>query len=337
MAGFGASAKTFHLPFLLSNPSFVVTAVLERQAKEAPVRLPSARVHQTLESFLGDREWDLAVITLPNDLHAPVAVEVVRGGRPVVVEKPLAGTWAEAQGLVEAAARAGVAGFVYQNRRLDGDFQLVRELVRDGRLGRLVRVECRYDRWANALRKKAWKEEGRAGNTLLEDLGSHLVDQALTLFGAPRALRCRLGIQRDESRTPDAFRIELEYEGLWVDLESGMVVRQSPFHWSLQGTGGTFQKASMDPQEAQLQAGMSPLDEQFGVEDPSRGGWFYPALGDAVQLPTPRGRYADFYRDVADVLLRGTAPTFPLSDGAAVVRILESCRTSSAEGRTITL
>jgi len=338
LVGFGVSAKTFHLPFLFARPDlFTVAAVFERKAEEAPKLLPQARVHRDLDAFLADGDWDLGIVTLPNDLHASTAIRILGGGRAVVVEKPLTITVADGEALVAAAQKAGRPAFAFQNRRLDGDFQLVRQLVSDGRLGRLVRLECRYDRWANALRKKAWKEQGTKGNTLLEDLGSHLLDQAVTLLGLPRTVECRLGIQRDGSSTVDAFRISLGYDGLWADLESGMVAKAPLFHWSLQGTGGAFVKPSMDPQEAQLQKGLSPNDPAFGVEDPANYGWYHPAQGEPVRLTTPPGRYADFYADVAHVLTQGAKPAFPATDGLTVVRLLDLCRQSAAQGRTVTV
>lgn len=336
LLGFGASAKTFHLPFLLARPDlFTVTAVLERRAEEAPKLVPGARVHRDLDSLLADRGWDLGIVTLPNDLHAPTAIRILESGRAVVVEKPLTVTVAEGRAVVEAAQRAGRPAFAFQSRRLDGDFQLIRELVGDGRLGRLVRVEVRYDRWANALRKKAWKEAGTEGNSLLEDLGSHLLDQAVTLWGLPEAVSCRLGIQRDGSTTVDAFRISLDYNGLWVDLESGMVAKAPMFHWSLQGTGGAFLKSGLDPQESQLQKGLSPNDPAFGVEDPAQAGWYYPAAGEPTRLTTPAGRYADFYRDVAATMLEGQPTSFPATDGLRVVMLLDLCRRSAAEKRSV--
>lgn len=336
VVGFGASAKTFHLPFLLARPeAFEVTAVLERQALEAPGLLPRARVHRDLDSFLADPGWDLGIVTLPNDLHASTAVRILESRRAVVVEKPLAVTVADAQAIVDASVRNGCPAFAFQSRRLDGDFGLVRQLVTEGRLGRLVRLEVRYDRWANALRKKAWKEQGSDGNTLLEDLGSHLIDQALTLFGWPQTVTCRLGIQRDGSKTVDAFRISLDYDGLWVDLESTMVAKTSVFHWSLQGTDGAFVKSGMDPQESQLQRGLSPNDPTFGVEDSGNHGWLYPASGAPERLVSPPGRYADFYRDVAENLSKGLPTAFPATDGLRVVVLLDLCRRSAAEGRTV--
>jgi scyllo-inositol 2-dehydrogenase (NADP+) len=338
LIGFGASARTFHLPFFLDQPDrFTVTVVLERKAEEAPRLVPGASVHRDLDAFLADRNWDLAVVTLPNDLHAATAIRVLESGRAVVVEKPLATTTADAQALVDASARTGQPAFAFQSRRLDGDFQLVRRLVGEGTLGRLVRLECRYDRWSNALRKKAWKEQGTGGNTLLEDLGSHLLDQMLTLFGPPAALTCRLGIQRDGSTTVDAFRISLDYPGLWVDLEAGMVTRAPTFHWALHGTGGSFVKGGMDPQEAQLQKGLRPSDPAFGFEDPAQAGVLTPAQGEPVRLETPAGRYAAFYDDVLAVLTEGRKPAFPATDGLAVVKLLDLCRKSASEGRTLTV
>ena len=223
LAGFGASARTFHLPLLAALPQdFSVGAVLERQAREAPGRLPSATVHTSLPDFVADPSIDLAVVCLPNQLHCDVAVALMNAGKHVVVEKPLAVTASECETMIAVSRDTNRRLFVFHSRRLDGDFACVRDAVAGGALGRLVRVEVRYDRWSNALRTKAWKEEGREGSTLLDDLGSHLLDQALTLFGRPTALSCRLGVQRDGSRTVDAFRISLDYPDLWVDLDSAI-------------------------------------------------------------------------------------------------------------------
>jgi scyllo-inositol 2-dehydrogenase (NADP+) len=338
LVGFGASARTFHLPLLAALPDdFRVGAVLERQARDAPALLPSATVHTALPDLVADPAIDLAVVCLPNELHRDVTVALLEAGKHVVVEKPLAITAAECDDMIAAARRAGRHLFVFHSRRLDGDVALVRAQLAAGTLGRLVRAEIRYDRWANALRKKAWKEVGREGSTLLDDLGSHLLDQALTLFGPPRALGCRLGVQRDGSQTVDAYRISLEYPGLWVDLESSMVVREGPFHWALHGTEGTLLKAGIDPQEAQLQQGLSPLDPRFGVEDEAQAAWLYPRDGAPRRVATPKGDYLTFYRNVAAVLAGSAAPLFPAEDGRAVVRLLEACRESAARRADVTL
>jgi scyllo-inositol 2-dehydrogenase (NADP+) len=338
LAGFGASARTFHLPLLLALPDrYRVGAVLERQAKDAPGLLPAATVHTSLADFTADPSIDLAVVCLPNELHAEVAVALLEAGKHVVVEKPLAVTAAECETMIAAARRTGRHLFVFHSRRLDGDFAGIRDLLAAGTLGRLVRVEIRYDRWANALRTKAWKEVGRVGSTLLDDLGSHLLDQALTLFGPPRAVHCRLGIQRDGSQTVDAYHIALDYPGLWVDLESSMVVREGPFHWALHGTEGSLLKAGIDPQERQLQQGLSPLDPRFGLEDEAQAAWLYPREGAPRRVPSPKGRYLAFYENVADVVRDGAAPLFPAEDGLAVVRVIEACRQSAAQHADVAL
>jgi scyllo-inositol 2-dehydrogenase (NADP+) len=289
LAGFGASARTFHLPLLLALPErFRVAAVLERQARDAPGLLPAATVHAALADFTADPAIDLAVVCLPNELHAEVAIALLEAGKHVVVEKPLAITSAECEAMIAAARRTGRYLFVFHSR-------------------------------------------------LLDDLGSHLLDQALTLFGPPRALGCRLGIQRDGSQTVDAYRISLDYPGLWVDLESSMVVRAGPFHWALHGTEGSLLKSGIDPQESQLQQGVSPLDPHFGVEDEAQAGWLHPRDGAPRRVPTPKGRYLAFYQNVADVLAGTAAPLFPAEDGLAVVRLLEACRQSAAERADVTL
>jgi scyllo-inositol 2-dehydrogenase (NADP+) len=338
LAGFGASAKTFHVPLLAALPhDFVVEAVLERQARDAPGLLPSATVHTSLPDFIANPSIDLAIVCLPNDLHCDTAVALMRAGKHVVVEKPLAITASECETMIAVSAATNRRLFVFHSRRLDGDFACIRNVVGDGTLGRLARVEVRYDRWSNALRTKAWKEQGREGSTLLDDLGSHLLDQALHLFGQPTAVSCRLGVQRDGSKTVDAFRISLEYPRLWVDLESSMLVRHGPFHWALYGTEGTLLKAGVDPQESQLQQGLSPLDPRFGIEDEAQAAWLYPREGSPRRVPGARGRYLSFYEHVAAVVRRGEEPRFTGEDGLAVVRLIEACRRSAALGAGVTL
>jgi scyllo-inositol 2-dehydrogenase (NADP+) len=338
LAGFGASARTFHVPLLAAlQHDFVVAAVLERQAREAPGLLPSATIHTSLEGLIADPSVDLAVVCLPNDLHCDVAVALMRAGKHVVVEKPLAVTAAECERMIAVSGETNRRLFVFHSRRLDGDFACIRDVVGGGTLGRLARVEVRYDRWSNTLRKKAWKEEGREGSTLLDDLGSHLLDQVLTLFRSPTALTCRLGVQRDGSKTVDAFRISLDYSRLWVDLESSMLVRHSPFHWALYGTEGTLLKSGLDPQESQLQQGLSPLDDRFGIEDEAQAAWLYPREGSPQRLVSPRGRYLSFYQHVAAVLRGVEEPLFTGDDGLAVVRLIEACRRSAALGGQVTL
>jgi scyllo-inositol 2-dehydrogenase (NADP+) len=334
LVGFGASARTFHRPLLAALPQeFDVVAVLERQAREAPRLLPAATVHTSLADLVADPSIDLAVVCLPNALHAEAAIALMEAGKHVVVEKPLAVTAAECEAMIAASRATDRRLFVFHSRRLDGDLACVRDAIASGALGRLVRVEVRYDRWSNALRAKAWKEEGREGSTLLDDLGSHLLDQALTLFGEPAALTCRTGIQRDGSRTVDAFAIALEYPGLWVDLESSMLVRQSPFHWALYGTEGTLLKSGFDPQESQLQQGLSPLDPRFGIEDEAQAAWLYPRDGEPRRLPVARGRYLSFYEHVAAVLRGRDQPRFTGAEGLAVVRLIEACRQSALTRR----
>lgn len=329
LVGFGASALTFHLPFLRALADlYEVTAVVSRRPDEVKAVLPGAKVYPDVESLCRDPGIDLAVVCLPNDLHRSAAVALLGAGKHVVVEKPMAVDSGECRAMTQAAAQAGRQLAVFHSRRLDGDFQTVAQVLKDGVLGRLVRAELRYDRWSNSLRKKAWKEEDRLGCTLLDDLGSHLLDQSLELFGPPQALACRQGKQRDGSTTVDSFRISLEYPGLWVDLEASMLVKKPLFRWALYGTEGTLVKTSLDPQESQLQRGISPLDPAFGVDREEDFAVLYPREGEAQKIPTMKGRYIDFYAGLARTLGEGLPLEFPADRGLRVVELIEACRKS---------
>ncbi|NNM67184.1 MAG: Gfo/Idh/MocA family oxidoreductase [Spirochaetales bacterium] len=330
LVGFGSSAKTFHLPFLQALPqSYEVTAVVDRKGEDSRKLLPAARIYTTWQELARASEVDLAVVCLPNALHAEVTCGLLRAGKNVVVEKPMANTPAEALQMQNAARASGKVLTVFHSRRLDGDFLTVQELLSSGRLGRLVRAEIRYDRWSNVLRKKAWKETGREGDTLLEDLGSHLIDQALNLWGRPEAISCRLGIQRDGSRAVDAFRVSMSYPGLWVDLEASMIVRASPFHWALHGTQGTFIKKGMDPQEARLLNGELPTQEGFGRDDKENFAVLSLSDGTIERLPTLEGKYKDFYGTLPAALQPNAANPFSSQAGKEVVDLLDLCRKSA--------
>ena len=338
LVGFGSSAKTFHLPLLNAlNQEFTITAVVDRKGEDSRRLLPDASVFPSWEALVESPLIDVAVVCLPNGLHAEVATKFLQAGKHVIVEKPMANTTRETEAMLQQAQESSRQLAVFQSRRLDGDYLTVADLVRSQALGRLVHVEVRYDRWSNSLRKKAWKETGQEGDSLLEDLGSHLLDQSLHLFGKPQALSCRWGVQRDKSAVVDAFRISLDYAGLWVDLSSSMVVRRSPFHWALQGTDGTFLKSGMDPQEEQLQKGLNPQDDTFGAEPEAHWGVFTDREGNSSSLPTQKGRYLAFYQNFAKALRNEEPLAFTAQDGQDVVRLLEACRRSAREGRVLTV
>ncbi len=337
LVGFGSSAKTFHLPLLKAlDQDFTVTAVVDRKGEESRRLLPEATVFESWEKMADSELLDVAVICLPNGLHAQVTNLYLKSGKHVIVEKPMAITTQETEAMIRQSQDSDRLLAVFQSRRLDGDFLTVAELLRTQTLGRIVHAEVRYDRWSNTLRKKAWKETGQEGDSLLEDLGSHLLDQALHLWGFPQQVFCRWGVQRDGSAVVDAFRISLDYDGLWVDLSSSMVVRTSPFHWSLQGTKGSFLKSGMDPQEEQLQKGLKPGTETFGAEAKEHWGVLTLAEEGTRTVPTLNGRYLEFYQNFAKAL-RGQEPlTFTAQKGQDVVRLLEACRLSAREGRVLT-
>ena len=346
--GFGVSARIFHLPFLDTDSRFLVGAFLERHGTASQARYPQAKIFATIDGLLA---WqpDLVIICSPNDCHYSQARQCLEAGCHVIVEKPFTITVGEAESLIDLAEKQKRILTVFHNRRLDGDFLTVQDIVRAATLGRIVEAEIRYDRWTPGLRPKAWKENGSPGSSLLEDLGSHLIDQALTLWGMPKLVTALLACQRAESRVDDAFDLRLDYantgvnSGLSVRLKGGMLVREGLPRWSLFGTGGSFVKSGTDPQESHLLAGLSPFDPVFGLEEPQFQGILHHRVGNPDNGETwvresvtgRRGAYAEFHRNIAAAILEGAELLVKPIEALAVVRIIAAARLSSLEHRSV--
>lgn len=349
IVGAGASARIFHRPFLARDARFQVGAVVAR-AETGRALLPNAELFPSVEALFAWRP-ELVVLCTPNHTHFELARRCLQAGCHVVVEKPFTASAAEGEELIALAKARRLLLTVFHNRRWDGDFLTVQELVTSGALGRLVEAELRFDRWVPGRRPKAWKERAAPGNALLDDLGSHLVDQALVLFGWPAAVQAQLACQRDGSAVEDAFDLSLRWPGeagragLAVRLKGSLLVREEPPRISLFGTGGAFLKWGVDPQEAQLSAGLSPGDPAFGRDDEAQWGLFHrlrpSAAGEPVwersRLPTRRGDYAAFHDNLARALREGAPLLVEPREALAVVRVIEAARQSAAEGRIVLL
>lgn len=338
LAGFGASARIFHAPFLATTAGFALKGVVERTSEESKRLYEWVEVHREYESLLADPGIDLVIISTPNATHYEFAKMALDAGKHVVVEKPFTITSGEGQSLLSLAMKHKKKLTVYHNRRFDGDFKTVQKILKEGLLGRLVEVEIRYERWANQLRKKAWKEEPVPGSTLLDDLGSHLIDQALCLFSCPERVFCQMETQRDGSLTTDAFLIRLMYSGFSVTLKAGMVVREPGAHFILHGTSGSFVKKGMDPQESQLSAGMSPRAPGFGVDPKEQWGTLNTEIGGLHfhgPIETLPGSYDLFYENLYQVIREEAAPLVSPEDALTVIRIIEAARESHQNGKIV--
>jgi predicted dehydrogenase len=287
---------------------------------------------------LWDRKPDLVVVATPNRTHVPLATEAVDAGVPVVVDKPLATDAADGRALVEHARRCGVPLTVFQNRRWDGDFRTVARLVADGGLGDVYRFESRFERW-RPTPKTGWRESGGTdeGGGILNDLGSHLIDQALELFGPVSTVYGEVDLRRPGVRVDDDAFVALTHENgtrshLWM---SAVAAQRGPRFRVLGGRAG-YTKYGLDGQEAVLRAGGSPLDEDWGTEPPDTWG----VLGtddEHRRIPTLPGTYEDFYAGVRDALVGGAPlPVDPMSS-VRVLEVIETARRSAETGAPVRL
>jgi scyllo-inositol 2-dehydrogenase (NADP+) len=337
LLGYGLAGSVFHAPFIATTAGLelavVVTGDDTRKAR-ALAEHPGVTVLPTSDELWNRAgELDLVVVATPNRSHVSLALAALDAGLPVVVDKPFARTAAEGQALVEVANERGLMITVFQNRRWDGDFLTLRRLLDEGRLGSVHRFESRFEGWQ--LRPgHGWRERGEAveGGGLLLDLGSHLVDQALQLFGPLREVYSELDVRRAGAEVDDDDFLALEHESgvrshLWMSV---LAAERGPRFRAL-GNRAAFIKHGLDIQEEALRAGASPTDASFGEEPRERWGWLV-TNGEVEEVPTAQGSYGSFYAGVAASLRESVPPPVDPRDAVAVLEVLDTARAKAAEG-----
>ncbi len=278
LLAYGMSGKLFHAPFLAAHPGFELQAGAERHEARLARDYPGVRSYRSVAELLADPALELVVVNVPNGLHVELARQALQAGKHVLLEKPVAGTAAEWQALGALARQQNRHLLAYQNRRFDTDFGAVRRVVESGQLGQLIEAHFRFDRYKMALNAKLFKEEPGPAVGLAYDLGPHLVDQAISLFGRPLAVRKVQGSFRPGSRVDDFFSLHLRYPaGFNAWLTAGLLVAAPGPAYVLHGTHGSYQKGRTDPQEAQLLAGVRPTDPAYGREQAGQEGRLTPA------------------------------------------------------------
>ena len=340
LLGFGMAAKAFHAPVIRGVDGMELAAVLQRRGDEASQKYPQVRVVRTLDEMLSDKSIDLCVIATPNDSHYSYAKTCLEAGRHVVVDKPLTPTLAEAEDLARLARERGSLLTVYQDRRYDGSFHTVRKLVESAVLGDIAEYEARYDRFRPEPRANAWREQAdfpAAG--VLWDLGPHMIDQALVLFSEPSAVSATAIRQRKTSRVDDAFDVSLQYPWLRVTLKARIIAYAPGPHLLIHGTGGSFIKYGMDPQEAALRGPDCPdgLDwgESWGLEPEENWGTLSLVSGETRKVPTERGDYRAFYANVRDVIEKGAPLDVTPQQFLGTMRAIVLAHKSSRERRVV--
>ena len=313
LIGYGKAGKVFHAPLVSSVDGLNLRAVAGST---------------DVEKVLDDDAIDLVVIATPNTSHFDLARRAIERGKHVVVDKPFTVTAAEATALIRLASSRDRVLSVFHNRRWEGDFLTVHKLISGGALGRLVSYEARFDRFRNEPRPGAWRETPDPGSGVLYDLGSHLIDQVLFLFGEPEEITGDVRIERDFSRTDDAFDIWMKYPRMKATLTAGMLVREKTPRYVLRGTAATFIKFGLDPQEADLAAGKSPRDPNWGREPREQWGTLITDDGSEMTIETLPGNYAAYYENVRDVIRGEAVLAVTPQQAKRTIEIIEALRPS---------
>ncbi|HMJ35330.1 MAG TPA: Gfo/Idh/MocA family oxidoreductase [Baekduia sp.] len=342
LAGFGLAGAVLHAPLIATTEGLelvgAVTRAPERRAALARAH-PGAVAYDTLDDALAGGDVDLVVVASPNRFHVPLATAAIAAGSHVVVDKPLAVTAAEAGVVAARAEEAGVVLSVFHNRRWDDDFLTLGRVVAEGRLGALLRVESRFDRWRPALKEGAWREGGDLadGGGLLLDLGSHLADQAVQLLGPVKSVYAELDVRRQGAVVEDDVFLALEHAGgarshLWA----GMHAAHPAPRFRVLGDRAAFVSEGLDPQEEQLRAGGSPLDAGFGRRAGSSAARIFVGEegADGEPVTMEAGRWAAFYAGVVEAIRTEGAPPVSGAEAVAVLAILDAARESAAR-RTV--
>jgi scyllo-inositol 2-dehydrogenase (NADP+) len=288
LLAYGMSGKLFQAPFLAAHPGFDLRSVVERTEQRMHLDYPTIRSVPSVADVLADPDIELVVVNTPSNTHFDLASQALRAGKHVLLEKPVATSVAQLQELLALAQRHERQLLAYQNRRWDSDFSAVRRVVESGQLGQLIEVHIRYDRFKPALNTKKFKEEPGPGAGLLYDLGPHIIDQAVSLFGQPFSVHKTMGTYRPNSLVNDFFSLQLRYpQDLTVWLTSSLLVAAPGPAFVLHGTRGSYQKGRTDIQEAQLLQGISPVAPEYGHEKPGHEGHLTLAGPDDTLTTTP--------------------------------------------------
>jgi predicted dehydrogenase len=331
--GFGFVSKTFHVPLLEATPGYKITAVSSSRPADITAVLPDVDVVSDPKLLATHPDVDLIVVASPNETHAPLAELAMRAGRNVVVDKPFTITSEEARHLGAVAKENDVLLSVFQNRRWDSDFLTVQDAIHRDLLGKIVLFESRIDRYRPEVRDR-WREIPGPGAGLLYDLGPHLIDQTLLLFGIPDSVQATLAKQRRGARTDDFFQLVLRYGEMVATLGAGSLVSGGSARFTLHGDRASVVKQKPDIQEDQLRAGVVPGAPDWGL-DPDDAVLYEGVTGDTRVLMTARGDQRGYYVALREALL-GRAPNpVPPEQGATVMAIIEAGLRSDTEGRRV--
>ena len=339
LIGFGMGGRVFHGPLISSVEGLELAAVVERTSNKAAERYPGITTYRSVEEMLADSSLGLFVVTTPSGTHFEVARQLLEAGKNVVVDKPMSVTSAQIAQLMELAAAKKVLLAPFHNRRWDSDLQTIQKLLHEGSLGRLVYAESRFDRWRPMLpTDRLWKEDPALGGGVLLDLGTHIADQALLLFGKPEAVSADVVRERDGEGANDSFTVRLHYPKLTVTLGANSLSLPANPRYHLRGTKGNYLKYGVDPQEAELNRITRIEDPVWGQESAANWGILNAEVdGEMVSRPLAPipGDYRLYYAGIRDALLGKAPAPVKAVDAWRVARLLEWAAESAAQRREI--
>jgi predicted dehydrogenase len=339
IVGFGLSGQVFHAPFIDVNPGFNLHTIVTTGTL-AGEKYPATHITSSFDELLANPEIDLVIVCSPNGFHFPHASAALQAGKHVIVEKPFTVNSAEAQNLIDISDKSGKLVFPFHNRRWDSDFLTIKHLISQGLLGKVVDYESRFDRFTPSIIRAGWKYQQKEGGGTLFDLGIHLIDQAVSLFGTPEGVFCRLFNQREGSVTDDSSDLKLIYPDLDVTLKASVFVKEPGPRFQVHGTHGSFVKYGLDSQEAQLRQNMKPGTKGYGIEPASQRGILNTGLlGKEFRgrYKTFPGDYMEFFSNVYSVIANGTEMVIKPEDALLNIRIIEAARKSNQEKKIIPL
>ncbi|MDP3394036.1 Gfo/Idh/MocA family oxidoreductase [Sediminibacterium sp.] len=335
---FGMSGKVFHAPFIHHNEKFELTGIVERSKNEATVIYPNTKIYRSIDSVLADESIELIVVNTPTYTHFEFAKKALEKGKHIIVEKAFTTTAEEAKILTDLANEKELVLSVYQNRRWDSDFSTVKQIVDNQQIGTVISAEFHFDRFKEAISPKTHKESPNAGAGLLLDLGPHLIDQAVYLFGMPQAVMADIRTVRPNSLVDDDFTLILYYTQLRVTLKSSLLVREPLPAYIIHGNKGSFIKTRADIQEAALIRNAIPYTENWGQEPDSEMGYLHTQLNGEIikeNIPTLKGNYGAFYDGLYNTIINNAPCLVGGQDGLNVMKLIEAAKESHVTGKII--
>lgn len=331
--GYGGSAKVFHLPLIEGCKGLKLVAISTGQTDGVRSRYPGISIYPTAQELIQQSTAELIIITAPNNVHYDLSRACLEQGKHVVIEKPMVTSVAQARKLAVLAASAQGTLSVFHNRRWDGDFLTVKKVLERGSLGQLRVFESHFDRYRPSVPQR-WRDQPGEGTGVWFDLGAHLLDQVVCLFGPPDAVTGRCLPLRDNSQVSDYFHVQLHYSSCEVILHASPFCAGPNQRFHLQGTEGSFIKFGMDPQEDQLKEGLALSHAQFGYEDAEYYGRLYTGEGYRT-VATERGCYSGYYDQICEAIHLGTEPPVGIDAGVSNIELLALAQLSSEQGKTL--